>query len=52
MYKMMPAVQKKWKPLSIDTEDYYHYITVSNEAFGFILLILKYYAALPSRWKH
>jgi len=35
--KVMPAVQKKYKPLCVDEphQDYYHMVTPSDEAFGF-----------------
>jgi len=35
--KVMPAVQKKYKPIQVDQphQDYYNLVTPSNEAFGF-----------------
>jgi len=47
----MLAVQNRWKPFSVDDhEDYYHCITVSDEALA--LFIIKYYTALPYGWNH
>jgi len=35
--KVMPAVQKKYKPIWVDEplQDYYNLVTPSDEAFGF-----------------
>jgi len=51
--KVMPAVQKKYKPLRVDEhhQDYYHVVTPSDEAFGFFCL--KNYKEFTSfsKWK-
>ena len=51
--KVMPAVQKKYKPLHVDEhhQDYYHVVTLSDEAFGFFCL--KNYKEFTSfsKWK-
>ncbi len=51
--KVMPAIQKKYKPIRVDEphQDYYHLITPSDEAFSFFCL--KNYKDFTSylKWK-
>jgi len=47
IFKVILAVQKRWKPFSMDHhKEYYYCVTASNEAFA--LLTIKYYTSLPS----
>ena len=49
--KVMPAVQKNWKPYQVgQVKNYFDVVTASDEAFG--LFILKYYKDLPQSIKN
>jgi len=50
IFKVIPAIQKRWKPFSMDHfEEYYDCVTASDEAFA--LFTIMCYTSLPLNWK-